>query len=145
MSALRNSGTMIDDPADESLTDDREEELKKERHGRYVEPEERAARMVRRMDKFLRKGPRKGLNYQKWQQLAYYEAVDEIKRAEMAQKNSDSLAKSAFLALAVGLGTIAFWVMMLFFGNQFRAVGIGLCIAAGAWVYYKLQKADWFS
>ena len=118
---------------------------KKERHGRYVEPEERAARMVRRMDKFLRKGPRKGLNYQKWQQLAYYEAVDEIKRAEMAQKNSDSLAKSAFLALAVGLGTIAFWVMMLFFGNQFRAVGIGLCIVAGAWVYYKLQKADWFS
>ena len=145
MSALRNSGAMIDDAADQSLTDDREEELKKERHGRYVEPEERAARMVRRMDKFLRKGPRKGLNYQKWQQLAYYEAVDEIKRAEMAQKNSDSLAKSAFLALAVGLGTIAFWAMMLFFGNQFRAVGIGLCIAAGAWVYYKLQKADWFS
>ena len=110
-----------------------------------MEPEERAARLVRRMDKFLRKGPRKGLNYQKWQQLAYYEAVDEIKRAEMAQKSSDSLAKSAFLALAIGLGTIAFWAMVVLLGKQFYAVGIGLSLLAGAWVYYKLQKAQWFS
>jgi hypothetical protein len=121
------------------------EEPKKERYGRYVDPEERAARMVRAMDRLLRKGPSKGMKYRKWQTLAYYEAVDEIKRAEMAQKSADSLAKSAFLALGIGLGTIAFWAMVVILGNQLHAIGIGIALAVGGWLYWRLSKTDWFS
>ena len=94
---------------------------KKERFGKYVVPEERANNIVKLLDEFLRKGPAQGaLNIPRWQQIAWYEIVDELKRAEAAQKNQDSLTKSAFLALAVGFGTIGFWGLVVFAWAEFR-------------------------
>ena len=74
----------ITDPR-HAAADDEDDVLfaRKERVGKYMPAEERAARLVRKLDAFLRKGPRKGLNYQKWQQLAYKEAVDELLRGSI--------------------------------------------------------------
>ena len=117
---------------------------KKERIGKYVAPEERAANIVKQLDEFLRKGPRKGLKYSRWQQLAWYEIVDEIKRAEMAQKNQDTLTKSAFLSLAIGFGTVGFWGLVLVAGNGLGAIAAGVIVIAGLVVWRALSKAKWF-
>ncbi|MFH1806427.1 MAG: hypothetical protein ABID63_16215 [Pseudomonadota bacterium] len=117
---------------------------KKERIGKYVVPEERAANIVKQLDEFLRKGPKRGLKYNRWQQLAWYEIVDEIKRAEAAQKNEDSLAKAAFLSLAVGFGTIGFWGLVMFAGTGFGAIGAIVIVIAGLVVWRALSKARWF-
>ena len=118
---------------------------KKERFGKYVVPEERAANIVKQLDEFLRKGPRKGLKYSRWQQIAWYEIVDELNRAEAAQKNQDSLTKSAFLALAVGFGTIGFWGLVVLLGQNFGMIGGVLIVIAGLVVWRALAKAKWFS
>lgn len=117
---------------------------KKERIGKYVAPEERAANIVKQLDEFLRKGPRKGLKYSRWQQLAWYEIVDEIKRAEMAQKNQDTLTKSAFLSLAIGFGTVGFWGLVLMAGNGLGGIAAGVIVIAGLVIWRAMAKAQWF-
>ncbi|RCK39067.1 hypothetical protein TH19_04570 [Thalassospira profundimaris] len=117
---------------------------KKERIGKYVAPEERAANIVKQLDEFLRKGPRKGLKYSRWQQLAWYEIVDEIKRAETAQKNQDTLTKSAFLSLAVGFGTVGFWGLVLMAGNGLGGIAAALIVVAGLVIWRAMAKAKWF-
>lgn len=118
---------------------------KKEKLGHYVEPEERAARLVRQLDEYLRKGPKRGLNYTKWQHLAFYELVDELKRAEMAQQKQDGLVKTSMISLAVGLGTIAFWAATVFFGQRFGLLGAALIVIAGYWVWRNLKTGRWIS
>lgn len=117
---------------------------KKERFGKYVVPEERAANIVKQLDEFLRKGPSRGLKYTRWQQLAWYEIVDEIKRAEAAQKNLDSLVKASFLSLAIGFGTIGFWALVLLTGSQFSGIAAGVLVIGGLVVWRAMAKARWF-
>ncbi|MCC9620834.1 hypothetical protein LPB41_03935 [Thalassospira sp. MA62] len=124
--------------------DDTDGPRKKERIGKYVAPEDRAANIVKQLDEFLRKGPSKGLKYSRWQQLAWYEIVDEIKRAEMAQKSQDTLTKSAFLSLAIGFGTVGFWGLVLVAGNGFGAVAAGVIVVAGLVIWRAMAKANWF-
>tara|TARA_R110001583_G_scaffold31776_1_gene108306 strand:- start:9127 stop:9525 length:399 start_codon:yes stop_codon:yes gene_type:complete len=118
---------------------------KKERFGKYVVPEERANNIVKLLDEFLRKGPRKGLKYSRWQQIAWYEIVDELKRAEAAQKNQDSLTKASFLGLAVGFGTIGFWGIVVLLGQNFGMIGGVLIVIAGLVIWRSLAKGKWFS
>ncbi|MEQ5776350.1 MULTISPECIES: hypothetical protein [unclassified Thalassospira] len=122
---------------------DDDQPRKKERFGKYVAPEERANNVVRQLDEFLRKGPKSGLKYNRWQQLAWYEVVDEIKRAEAAQKSHDSLAKAAFLSLAIGFGTIGFWGLVLLAGSRLGFVAAGIILVAGLVMWRALSKANW--
>lgn len=129
---------------DVSATENNDDQpRKKERFGKYVAPEERANNVVRQLDEFLRKGPKSGLKYNRWQQLAWYEVVDEIKRAEAAQKGQDSLAKAAFLSLAIGFGTIGFWGLVLLSGTRLGLVASGIIVVAGLVIWRALSKANW--
>ncbi|WP_258549167.1 hypothetical protein [Thalassospira profundimaris] len=130
--------------ADTTMAENDDDQLrKKERFGKYVAPEERATNIVRQLDDFLRKGPKSGLKYTRWQQLAWYEVVDEIKRAEAAQKSQDSLAKAAFLSLAIGFGTIGFWGLVLLAGTRLSLVAAGIILVAGLVIWRALAKANW--
>ena len=48
------------------------------------------------------------------------------------------------LSLGVGLGSIAFWGMVLFMGKMSWLAG-GMVFLSGTWIYLALKRCNWMS
>lgn len=113
-------------------------------------PEERAEYIVKRLELFIRENrePFKGMNFNKWQQLARVEIANSMRDIEMQHKNDDQVSRRMLFIIGSSIATIGFWGVAAAFGRiDYMLAGMICLIAgilvlahAGEWVVRKGMK-----
>lgn len=77
----------------------------------YTNPEERAAEVIRQLDRFIREGrsPGKGMNYGKWQELALLEITNAVRDAEKVVRVREHHNLRLIFTFVSCVTTIGFW------------------------------------
>ena len=96
-------------------------------------PEERAEYIVKRLELFIRENrePFKGMNFNKWQQLARVEIANSMKDIEQMHKTDDQVSRRMLFIIGSSIATIGFWGVAAAFGKLDYMLAGMICIIAG--------------
>ncbi len=96
-------------------------------------PEERAEYIVKRLELFIRENrePFKGMNFNKWQQLARVEIANSMKDIEQMHKTDDQVSRRMLFIIGSSIATIGFWGVAAAFGKLDYMLAGMICIMAG--------------
>ncbi|SCA54915.1 conserved hypothetical protein [Candidatus Terasakiella magnetica] len=113
-------------------------------------PEERAEYIVKRLEMFIRekREPFKGMNFNKWQQLARAEIANAMKDYQKTQYDENQVTRRMLFILGSTIATIGFWGVAAAFGKiDYMLAGMICLIAgiiviahAGEWMTRKMWK-----
>ncbi|WP_135078160.1 hypothetical protein [Terasakiella sp. SH-1] len=113
-------------------------------------PEERAEYIVKRLELFIRENrqPFKGMNFNKWQQLARSEIANSMRDYQKTQYDDNQVSRRMLFIFGSSLATIGFWGVAAAFGRiDYMLAGMVCLIAgililahAGEWMTRKMWK-----
>ncbi|NVK18243.1 MAG: hypothetical protein HWE30_06080 [Methylocystaceae bacterium] len=96
-------------------------------------PEERAEYIVKRLELFIRENrePFKGMNFNKWQQLARVEIANSMKDIEKTHQTEDQISRRMLFIIGSSIATIGFWGVAAAFGKLDYMLAGMICLIAG--------------
>jgi hypothetical protein len=95
--------------------------------------EERAEYIVKRLELFIRENrePFKGMNFNKWQQLAKSEIANSLKDYDKRHFDTNQVSRRMLFILGSSVATIGFWGVAASFGRVDYMLGGMICLIAG--------------
>jgi len=96
-------------------------------------PDERAEYIVKRLELFIRENrePFKGMNFNKWQQLARAEISNSLRDYEKSRYDQNVVTRRMLFILGSSIATIGFWGVAAAFGRIDYMLAGMICLIAG--------------
>lgn len=96
-------------------------------------PEERAEYIVKRLELFIRENrePFKGMNFNKWQQLARVEIMNSLRDYEKNRYDQNQVTRRLLFIIGSSIATIGFWGVAAAFGRIDYMLAGMICLIAG--------------
>lgn len=99
----------------------------------YTNAEERAAEVIRQLDRFIREGrtPGKGMNYNQWQELALLEITNAVRDAEKIVRVREHHNLRLIFTVVSCITTIGFWGGGLMVNSNWGPMAFAVWLVVG--------------